>query len=132
MNFIVGHRQTEGLRLPDGTILPVSLDKHSANTVTLGLRASNLRLHAGSASVANLSINGVVQLAEISGSDTFVYTRTPWGELVAQLAGIHHFQLGDAVTLHASAADIYVFDDDGALLHAPAYAPARRRDSAGG
>jgi hypothetical protein len=30
-----------------------------------------------------------VELAEISGSDTFVHVDTPIGELVAQLTGVH-------------------------------------------
>ena len=41
------------------------------------------------------------------------------GELVAQLTGVHFFDLGAAVTLHLSPAQAYVFDADGALLVAP-------------
>jgi len=143
MNFVAGLRQAQGVQLPDGTRLPLLLPAPAnpsatsgADTVTLGLRASSLRLHAQTAAGtdmadahgADLTVTGVVQLAEISGSDTFVHTRTPWGELVAQLPGIYHFKLGETVGLHVSANDVYVFGEDGALLHAP----ARRRASAGG
>jgi len=132
MNFVVGQRQADGLRLPDGVVLPVPLPHAAtatANAVTVGLRANNLRLQQGAAGAtagasAAVAVSGVVQLAEISGSDTFVHARTPWGELVAQLPGIYHFQLGETVTLHMSADDVYVFDDEGALLRAP----VRRRD----
>jgi len=128
MNFMAGERQADGLRLPDGAVLPLPLANQTAGSVTVGLRASSLRLHAqagAGAAAADVAVTGIVQLAEISGSDTFVHTRTPWGELVAQLAGIHHFKLGETVVLHLSAADVYVFGEDGALLHAP----ARRRGS---
>jgi len=121
MNFIAGQWQSEGLRLPDGVMLSVPLPtaaRQTTNAVTVGLRASSLRLHQ---TATHATVSGVVQLAEISGSDTFVYTRTPWGELVAQLPGIYHFQLGETVTLHVSAADVYVFGDDGALLRAPVW-----------
>ena len=65
-------------------------------------------------------MEGVVELAEISGSDTFVHATTPWGELVAQVTGVHHLDLGSAVTLHLDPAHAYVFGTDGALLLAPA------------
>jgi glycerol transport system ATP-binding protein len=58
-------------------------------------------------------------LAEISGSDTFVHVDTPVGELVAQLTGVHFFELGASLTLYLSPAQAYVFDAAGALLVAP-------------
>jgi len=128
MNFIAGVRHADGVRLPDATVLPVPLTAQTSAAITMGVRASSLSLHAPPAAETHLTLTGVVQLAEISGSDTFVYTRTPWGELVAQLAGIHHLRLGETVALHLCAADVYLFDDEGALLHAP----SRRRNGAGG
>jgi glycerol transport system ATP-binding protein len=41
------------------------------------------------------------------------------GELVAQLTGVHYFDLGAPVTLYLDPAQVYVFDADGALLLAP-------------
>jgi Flp pilus assembly protein TadG len=60
-----------------------------------------------------------VELAEISGSDTFVHVDTPVGELVAQLTGVHQFELGASVTLYLNPAQVYVFDSAGELLVAP-------------
>jgi glycerol transport system ATP-binding protein len=48
-----------------------------------------------------------VELAEISGSDTFVHVGTPVGELVAQLTGVHEFDAGRAVTLYLDPAQVY-------------------------
>ena len=53
--------------------------------------ASALRLQARPGDVA---VQGLVELAEISGSDTFVHAATPWGELVAQITGVHYLELG--------------------------------------
>ncbi len=84
---------------------------------TLGLRASALRLRPGP---HDLALPGTVELAEISGSDTFVHVATAAGELVAQLTGVHFFDLGAAITLYFDPAQVYRFGADGALLQAPA------------
>jgi glycerol transport system ATP-binding protein len=83
----------------------------------VGVRASALRVQARPGDV---SVAGVVELAEISGSDTFVHAATPWGEVVAQLTGVHYFELGTPITLHLDPAQAYVFGADGALAWAPA------------
>ena len=44
------------------------------------------------------------------------------GELVAQLTGVHDFELGAPITLHLNPAQAYVFGADGGLLVAPARA----------
>ena len=117
MNLVPARAEAQGLCLPGGAVLgmalPPGLDK-----VTLGVRASALRLQARPGDVA---VQGVVELAEISGSDTFVHAATPWGELVAQLTGVHYQELGCAVTLHLDPAQAYVFGADGALVLAPAW-----------
>ena len=85
-------------------------------TLTLGVRASALHVDPRPGDVA---LPGKVELAEISGSDTFVHVETPIGELVAQLTGVHFFDLGSNVTLYLHPSHVYVFDADGALVVAP-------------
>ncbi|MCY1552687.1 hypothetical protein D9M68_890990 [compost metagenome] len=41
------------------------------------------------------------------------------GEVVAQLTGVHDFELGSPITLHLNPAQAYVFDQAGDLLVAP-------------
>ena len=84
--------------------------------LTLGIRAGALRVHARPGDVA---LPGSVELAEISGSDTFVHVDTAVGELVAQLTGVHQFDLGAQITLYLSPAQVYLFDAAGDLLLAP-------------
>ena len=107
-----------GLRLQGGLELAPRqpLPSASAPDLTVGLRASALRVHQRPGDVA---LQGEVELAEISGSDTFVHAATPLGEVVAQLTGVHYFELGSAVTLYFDPSQIYVFASHGALMLAP-------------
>jgi len=62
---------------------------------------------------------GKVELAEISGSDTFVHVESLVGDVVAQLSGVHNFELGSQINLYLNPAQVYVFDEQGLLLLAP-------------
>lgn len=120
MNLIGAEAMSLGVQLNSGPALSISLpglvSKHLTKALTVGVRASALRLRAGEGDVA---LPGVVELAEISGSDTFVHLSTSAGEVVAQLTGVHYFELGTSLTLHLNPAHIYVFDAEGMLLVAP-------------
>jgi glycerol transport system ATP-binding protein len=105
MNLLQGGAPRLNLLLPAAT-----------PDTTIGLRASALRVQQRPGDVA---LPGAVELAEISGSDTFVHVSTAAGELVAQLTGVHFFALGAAVTLYLDPAQVYVFGANGALLQAP-------------
>ena len=119
MNLISALPSAGGLQLVAGPLLKMALPDAPAErmaTLTAGVRGSALRTVERDGDVA---LHGQVELAEISGSDTFVHVDTPVGELVAQLTGVHHFELGAAVTLYLDARQVYVFDADGAWLVAP-------------
>jgi glycerol transport system ATP-binding protein len=79
---------------------------------TIGVRAGMLRLQGRDRDVA---LHGTVELAEISGSDTFVHAGTAVGGLVAQLTGVHLLKLGEALTLHYDPTQALVFDRAGNL-----------------
>lgn len=99
-----------------GLALPLSLPAPSVPQLTVGLRASALHERAMD---GDLAVQGLVELAEISGSDTYVHLETPLGELVAQLTGVHFFELGAALTLYFHPSQAYVFGADEMLLLAP-------------
>ena len=123
MNLIPATPLPQGVRLQGGCDLAIPLPAGSAaGALTVGVRASALRVHARPGDV---SVSGVVELAEISGSDTFVHAHTPWGELVAQLTGVHYFELGAQIRLHLNPAQAYVFGADEALVLAPQRAGGR-------
>ncbi len=123
MNLIKGQAAAQGVQLRGGPLLPLALPAGSDGALTVGARASALHVTPRD---GDLALPGRVELAEISGSDTFVHVETPAGELVAQLSGVRHFALGDAITLHLHPSQAYVFGHAGELLVAPARAQEGR------
>jgi glycerol transport system ATP-binding protein len=117
MNLIAGEASAAGVALSGGVELAVTLPAARTPALTVGIRAGALRVDARPGDIA---LPGQVELAEISGSDTFLHVDTPIGELVAQLTGVHEFTLGAPVTLHFAPSQVYVFDAAGDLLVAPA------------
>jgi len=117
MNLITAEVAADGLRLRGGPVLPLAPSGAlTGGSVTVGLRASALRVVPREHDVA---LPGRVELAEISGSDTFVHVGTAAGELVMQLTGVHYFELGAVLTVWFSPAQAYLFDAAGDLSMAP-------------
>ena len=116
MNLLAADVAEGGAQLRGGPLLAVALPQHATRALTLGIRASAVRVAPRPGDVA---LAGRVELAEISGSDTFVHVHTAVGEIVAQLTGVHDFALGSAITLHVNPAQVYAFDQTGDLLVAP-------------
>jgi glycerol transport system ATP-binding protein len=118
MNLIAGQAAAHGVALPNGLVLPLSLPpgQTALRGLTVGIRASALRVQRRD---GDTSLPGIVELAEISGSDTFVHVASPVGDVVAQLSGVHQFTIGEPITLYLGAAQVYVFDAAGDLLVAP-------------
>ncbi len=116
INLLQAERSTSGLCLCDGTALVLELPRHTPKALMLGVRASALRERPRH---GDLELAGKVDLAEISGSQTFVYVQTALGELVAQLTGVHELELGTPIKLYLNPSQVYVFDAAGPLLTAP-------------
>lgn len=121
MNFVPCSRSSSGVVLQGGPQCPLDAasfeGKADLSGITLGLRASALRVRE---QPGDVTLGGTVELAEISGSDTFVHAHTSVGDVVAQLTGVHYFNLGAPVSLYFSPGQVYLFDASGALLLAPA------------
>ncbi len=116
MNLIAGAASAFGVALRGGVEIAAALPATRSPALTVGIRAGALRVAARE---GDITLPGQVELAEISGSDTFVHVETLVGELVAQLTGVHRFDLGAAVTLYFHAPQAYVFDGGERLTVAP-------------
>ena len=120
MNLVAATPAVDGVTLPGGVHMPLPPNLRQAlppaAQVTVGVRAAALRVHERP---GDLALPGRVELAEISGSDSFVHVSTAIGELVAQLTGVHVFELGDALTLYLDPRQAYLFDTAGDLVAAP-------------
>ncbi len=118
MNLLEAHVGAGGVQLQGGPLLAMALpaSASASRQLTVGLRASAISV---AAKLGDIALAGKVELAEISGSDTFVHASTPIGELVAQLSGVHHFDLGEAVSFYFNPLHVYLFDARGLLVQAP-------------
>lgn len=103
------------LRLPLAAPALSALGNRSGDVI-LGIRAHqfNVRPAQGTA-----SITGRIDLAEISGSETYVHVSQNDLSLVAQLPGVHQLTIGERFTLHVEPDHIYCFDAGGQLIFAP-------------
>lgn len=121
MNLLEGRAAADGSLTLAGQGQPVTLagalPGGHTGPVTVGIRANALRV---APRPGDVSLPGRVELAEISGSDSFVHVDTAVGELVAQLSGVHDFALGAPLQLALDPAQVFVFDARGELLRAPA------------
>ena len=116
MNLVEARGVAGGIVFRDGLRLPLRVPAGAESGLTVGVRASALRV---SPRPGDITIEGDVQLAEISGSDTFVHAATAIAPLVAQLTGVHRFDLGARVSLHFQPTESYLFSSSGELLLAP-------------
>jgi glycerol transport system ATP-binding protein len=98
----------DGVQLPHAAM--------PAGEILLGIRAHEFSL-AGAA--GQLALRGRVELAEISGSETFIHLARDDVHLVAQIPGVHDLPLNEPCTLYVRPASLYGFDRSGRLLFAP-------------
>jgi glycerol transport system ATP-binding protein len=115
INVLQATPQAGAWRLDNGSLLKLE-NTDPAAPVQLGLRATALRTDQRP---ADLSMPGRVQLAEISGTDTFVHLDCGGLELVLQKTGVHGFDIGQAMNVFIDPQDAYVFDAAGGLLRSP-------------
>src|SRR4051812_11385200 len=73
MNLVTGRADASGILLPSGVTLPLTLPATRSEMLTIGVRAGALRVRARE---GDLALPGKVELAEISGSDSFVHVQT--------------------------------------------------------
>ena len=115
MNLFAARRGHDAITLPGGVTAAYPLPDGGAAEITAGLRAGAFHVTPATGRVA---LPGSVKLAEISGSDTYVHAMTAAGPVVAQLPGVHRYELEDPLTLYFEPASLYAFDAAGRLLAA--------------
>jgi glycerol transport system ATP-binding protein len=117
MNLLSAVRAGDiAVKLTAGPEVAVQIPSTSSAALTVGIRASALRVVMQEADAA---IPCTIELVEISGSDTYLHVSSAVGALVAQLTGVHTFELGMNTTLYFSPRNVYVFDDQGVLVASP-------------
>jgi len=89
---------------------------------TFGVRASHLSLSRTGAD--DIEIDGTVDLAEVSGSETFVHVVHGETSLVVQEKGVHSIGIGKDIRVFLDPDYLFAFDGAGRLVAAPGGAPA--------
>ncbi|CAJ0730955.1 MAG: ABC transporter ATP-binding protein [Ralstonia sp.] len=113
------------IRLPQGIDVAWTrpLPMAAGTRCRIGLRPSHIRLAPRNGGA--VALPGTVELAELSGSETYLHVRahaagqTSSIGLVAQLPGVHEFELGAALDVFVDPAELFLFDDAGKLVNAP-------------
>jgi glycerol transport system ATP-binding protein len=123
---LVGVKVVDGVAGTGGG-LRIPLSHHLAGLppapYTLGIRANHLSIRRHGAD--DLEIDATVELAEISGSETFIHVRNADLAWVVQEEGVHEHALGQKVKVHLDPTRLYAFAGTGALEIAPPRGPGR-------
>ena len=119
MNFVAGKVADHQLHLDAARPAPLELHLGdlSAGSYRFGMRPSHLSLHRSS--TADIEFRMTINLAEISGSETFVHLEHQGNIWTVQLSGIHNYRMGEQAQVYVDPARLYVFDPDGRLLVSP-------------
>ncbi|WP_434457558.1 ABC transporter ATP-binding protein [Stutzerimonas urumqiensis] len=67
----------------------------------------------------DLEVSGVVELAEISGSETFLHVRNGRFSLVLHLQGVHDYPVDSPIRVYIPTHKLFAFDAQGRLAQAP-------------
>ena len=116
MNFVNGSVDTDNLTLGDTPPIPLKghLSKLNPGNYQFGMRANHLQLERESA--AEIEFQTTIDLAEISGSETYLYVIYDNATWVVQQQGIHKHKMGEQAHVYVDPAKLYVFDLDGHLV----------------
>ncbi len=114
MNLLPGSLIDGGLQLADQVRLPrpPHFNSLAPGPYVFGIHPGDLALDAS-------GIAAEVELAEISGSETYLHARHAHMRLVAHLSGVHGHALGELVRVGLDGAKLFAFTPDGTLAAAP-------------
>jgi glycerol transport system ATP-binding protein len=119
MNMIEGEVVDREARL--GTVVRVPLRHHlgrlAPGRYRFGVRANHLFVARRNAD--QVEIAATVELAEISGSETFIHAAHSGTSWVVQEEGVHSLGLGEGISVFVEPRHIFAFDGDGRLVEAP-------------
>ena len=108
-----------GAQLADGTPLFLNgyLEKVPMGPFKVGFRASQISVFKDDP--AYIPVKGVVELAELSGSETFVHLRHNQVPIVVYEKGSHPHELGQEIEFFLKPQHLFAFNYQGNLIAAP-------------
>lgn len=117
INTISGSVSGEEILFGDGVVrFPVvgALQKLAPSSYRFGVRANDLSVARCSAD--DIEIRGTVELAEVSGSETFIHISHNGCHWVVQEEGVHLAGIGQEITVFFHPLHVFAFATDGSLV----------------
>ena len=124
MNLANGTIAGGRFTLEDGLegALPDHLKAVDDGWYRLGFRANHAALSRRSEH--DVEIKAVTDLAEVSGSETFIHLKHAGTDWVVQEEGVHTLRIGDPISVFLRPDRLFLFGQDGALKASPPVADA--------
>lgn len=119
MNFVAGRVDASSFYLGDVPQVPLQnhLSRLKPGDYRFGMRPSHLQLQR--TADHDIEFQTTLDLAEISGSETFVHVFHNEDTWTVQQQGIHNYRMGDQTQVYIDPSRLYVFDLDGHLVASP-------------
>ncbi|MCZ2723723.1 ABC transporter ATP-binding protein [Marinomonas sp. 15G1-11] len=120
INVVPGHVSNDEVTFDDTVHFRLNNDLRSLSpgNYQFGVRASHIGLVPHSDDDLELPVR--VDLAEISGSETFLHVHNPHFDLVLHLSGVHEYQVDQNIKVYFPTHKLYAFDAQGQMVHSPA------------
>jgi len=121
INFMKGTIRKGILRMGEGIEMPWAdhMQGLSEGNYTFAVRSNHLFL---SKIGKGVEIRATVELAEITGAETYIHVNHGNSHLVIQEDGVHSRQIGSEITIYVNPACLFVYDETGALAASPSRA----------
>jgi glycerol transport system ATP-binding protein len=97
--------------------LPAHMRNLAPGRYRLGVRPSHVSL--GAVGAEGIAIDAQVDLAEISGSETYLHLRHGGLGFIAQVKGVHTFEIGAPIRVWLDRTRLFAFDAEARLAGAP-------------
>lgn len=121
INLIRGRVSESEVTFDDNVHFPLDQDLRQlpCGEYSFGIRPSHVGLVPRVDD--DLELNMLVEIAELSGSQTFMHVKNDHFNLVMQLSGVHEFHTDTQIKVYLPIHKLFVFGLDGALIQAPAH-----------
>jgi len=121
INLIRASLGADGCRVSADVAFPLAPHMRSLppGDYTVGVRANHIDVSDRSG--RGCVIPATVELAEISGSETFIHARHGDFTMIALVEGVHGYDLGEAIRFYLDPDRLFVFNGAGDLVAVPEY-----------
>jgi glycerol transport system ATP-binding protein len=119
INIVPGKLTTSDITFDQSVHFPCDpgLQQLPPGDYDFGVRASHISLTPQSSDDVELPVQ--VDVAEISGSETFLHVRHDRFPLVLHLSGIHEFSVNAPIKVYFPSQQLYAFNQQGKTVHVP-------------